>query len=184
MEFEITVLCLVHGGLFLALSVRFSEKSTPNMHNILKAIRMTDLPWNSYVSFINHQEVIFDQIFHAINFDKSTGTEDGLSRQAGCIHVSWLWGNFSKSILGLILSNLWTVNLTFLKIAGGQGVLVAGKTQTKPILRERLGRNLWDIQLWTSLTSVPGNSLTEQSLNNKQNRLYTVSLRANHIIPV
>lgn len=41
MEFEITMLCLVHGGLFIALSVRFSEKSTPNMHNILKAICMT-----------------------------------------------------------------------------------------------------------------------------------------------
>jgi len=117
-------------------------------------------------SFINHKKVIFDQMCRTINFNKSTAAEDGLSRQASCIHVSWLRGNFSKSILGLILNNRWTVNDHFCKLQADRGSQRTAIRQTESILRARLGRNLWDIQWWMSLTSVPGNVLPEQSLNN------------------
>lgn len=129
-----------------------------NTHSILKAICMTDLPWSSFFfSFINHK--------------KSTGTEDRLSRQASFIHVSWLWGNVSRSILGLILSNLWTVNDHFWKLQVDGESQRAGKKQTKSILRARLGRNLWDIQWWMSLTSVLGNALNSHLITDKTDNI-------------
>lgn len=161
--------------------MRFSEKSTQICIAFQKQYAWLTFHEVPFFPLLITKKAIFDQIFHAINFNKSTRAEDGLSRQASCIHVSWLWGNFSKSILGLILSNLWTVNDDFWKLQVDRVSQRAGKFQTKSILRARLGRNLWDIQWCMSLASISGNAVTKQSLNNQQNRQY-IFLRANHVI--
>jgi len=66
--------------------MRFSEKST----KMCTAIDVIELPFVFYSlrrKQTNKQKVSFDQ---TISFNKSTGAEDRLSRQASGIHVSWL----------------------------------------------------------------------------------------------
>lgn len=158
-------------------------KVYPNMHSLLKAVHMTDLPWSSFFPLLVTKKVNFDQIFHAISFNKSTGAEDKLPRQASCTPGSWHGESFSKSILRLILSNLWTADDCFWKLQVDRDSQRTVKRWTKSIFRARLGRNLWDVQWWMNLTSVLGNALTEQSLKKQQNRQYKLLLRANHLTP-